>query len=125
MIKKYYFDYDHNASCTLVVDTEVFTEDFARELLDFFTWDYDEDENPIDEYMKKLAVKCISLATFENYTAYGVIQEFNELEGFPKLDGTSGIILTQVNDYEFMDNSLYVKISELDSLPEVPQPIFD
>jgi hypothetical protein len=56
MIKHYTFDYNiYDAQATFKVDTEKFTPEMAQSTLDFFTWDndYDEEEDPVDEVMKK------------------------------------------------------------------------
>ena len=56
MTKKYSFNYNSfDASAEFVVDLEKFTPELARSTLDFFTWRYDEDADPIDEVMKKYA----------------------------------------------------------------------
>jgi len=111
MIKKYHFDYDNlEANVTFTVDTEKFTNEHAKSTLDFFTWDYDEDADPIDEVMKKYALEAIKIASANNYTTYGVIKEFNENEGFCKVDGSSGIKLEVVHGYEFDPDKLDVVI---------------
>ncbi len=112
MIKTYSFNYnDYKASAKFEVNTEIFTEVEAQETLDFFTWDYDKDENPIDAIMKKYAIKVIEEATFHNYSTYGVISAFNDKEGFFKLDGSEGIKLTYVEEFEFDEEDLEMEIT--------------
>ena len=109
MIKTLEYDYSrHEASCTLQLDTEKFMKEDAQVLLDFFSWDYpyDTDANPVDEYMKKVAMECIKVATFNNYNEKGVISEFEEMEGWPRIDGTNGITLLDVSTYEFYEGDL-------------------
>lgn len=58
MIRHYNFNYDiYEAEVDFKVDTDIFKEESAKELLEFFTWDYDTEANPIDELMKKYAIK--------------------------------------------------------------------
>ena len=78
-------------------------------MLEFFTWNYDEDGNPIEELMKKYAIKAIEVATAENFKTYGVTSWFDETEGFLALDGSQGIELTNVCMYEFDEDSLILE----------------
>jgi hypothetical protein len=113
MIKQYKFEYNgYDAQVCFKVDTEKFTEEHANATLGFFLWDYDEDANPIDEVMKKYAMKAIKIATFEGYNIFGVKKEFNDLEGFCKVDGSSGIELISVSEYEFDDSFLECEITD-------------
>jgi len=114
MVKKYSFKYDFGeATVTFIVNTEIYTTEQAQETLNFFIWDYDADLDLIDEVMRKYAMKAIVLATSNNYNKQGVIEHFNYLEGFNRIDGSSGIMLTDIEEYEFNDNSLDVVIEEL------------
>lgn len=107
MIKTYTFDYDSGeASAVFTVDTEKFTSEMANETLNFFTWDFDNEEDPLDEVMKKYAMQAIRFATINNHNAYGVILDFKEAEGFAPVDGSLGITLTSVRGYEFDDYAL-------------------
>lgn len=111
MIKRYKFDYDYSeADASFKVDTEIFTKEMAQVILDFFTWDYDEEADPIDEVVKKYAIKVIMSATFDDLNVYGVIREFEDREGFCPLDGSCGIWLISVSGYEFNEDKLEVTI---------------
>ena len=107
MIKHYTFNYNtYEAEACFKVDTEKFTEKHAKATLEFFLWDYNKEADPIDEVMKKYAMKAIKIATFNGYNVFGVKEEFNNLEGFCKVDGSSGIELNVVSEYEFDEDSL-------------------
>lgn len=111
MIKEYTFNYDmFEATAFFIVDTEKFKSEDAKILLEFFTWNYDENADPIDELMKKYAIQAIKIATAENYNDYGVKCWFEENEGFPKIDGSIGIELISVEQYEFDEDKLSVEI---------------
>ncbi len=112
MKKKYKFNYDlYSAEAHFVIDTEVFTEEEAKETLEFFTWDYDKDKNPIDEVLKKYALEAIKEATSCNLGIEDVvIKAFNDKEGFSKIDGSAGIELTYIEGYEIDESRLEVEI---------------
>lgn len=114
MKKKYNFTYDMNeVDISFIVDTEVFTADVAKETLKFFAWDYDRENDPVDEVMKKYAMEVIEVATFNDYNSYGVIDEFDDREGFCKLDGSMGILLVHSESYVFDEDKLSCEIKEL------------
>ena len=111
MIKYYRFNYDFNiAEAYFKVDTNKFKEDSAKLLLEFFSWEFNENENPIDELMKKYAMKAIKIATSEFCSEEGVKSWFSEQEGFISLDGSQGVELSFVSKYEFDENRLEMDI---------------
>lgn len=111
MIKHYTFNYNvYEAEACFKVDTDVFTEEMAKETLNFFTWDFDKDADPIDEVMKKYAMEAIKIATFNNYNLFGVKEEFMSNEGFCKVDGSMGIELNVVSGYEFDESNLSMEV---------------
>jgi hypothetical protein len=113
MIKHYTFDYNiYDAQATFKVDTEKFTPEMAQATLNFFTWDndYDEEEDPIDEVLKKYAMEVIRIATLNKCNVNGVKSEFNTMEGYCKVDGSMGIELMTVTGYEFDDNYLSMEV---------------
>lgn len=112
-IKTYSFNYDlYGAEAKFTVDTEKFTDEHAKATLEFFTWDYDKDADPIDEVMKKYAMESIKIATFNNYNTMGVIDEFEDNEGYARVDGSVGLTLVSVEKYEFDPESLYMEVKE-------------
>lgn len=112
MEKKYDFNYrmDEAGAC-FTVDTEKFTPELAKSYLEFFSWDYDDEADPLDELMKKYGMQAIKIATSENFNVHGVQGWFEEAEGFPNIDGSSGITLTYVDEYEFDERDLVIKIN--------------
>lgn len=115
MKKQYDFDYDIlEAGATFIVDLEIFTVDHAMATLNFFTWDFDMDNDPIDEVLMKYALHAIALATAENYNCKGVIQAFKDEEGYCPIDGSCGITLTYIDRYYFDNDKLTVKIKMID-----------
>ena len=114
MLKRFDFDYNSgDASVSFLVDTDKFTDEMATSLLEFFSWDYDEEEPPVDEYMKKLALQCIREGFIGNWNELGVIDEFENLEGFPHLDGSNGIWLFEIDNLDLDCGELDSKDEEL------------
>ena len=116
MIRKYDFDYNHmEATLTIVVDTDKFPEEHAHIFLDFFSWNDqpDLDGDIITEAVKKIAMACFR--TGKHYdTEEGVIHELSDWEGYPPLDGSTGIQLTSFSGYEFHESNLTMEMkSEL------------
>lgn len=112
MIKTFKFDYDCcEAQAVIKVDTDLFTKEHAQATLDFFDWDYDEENDPVEEVLKKYAIEIIRVATKHSLSAWGVTREFNHKEGFAKLDGSLGLTLVSVIPYEFDDDKLELTIS--------------
>jgi hypothetical protein len=113
MIKKYEFDYKiGEAHVSFTVDTVKFTAEMAQATLDFFTWDYDKDEDPVTEVLKKYAIEAIWIATKYSLNEYGVTSHFADEEGYGPIDGSVGITLISVGEYEFDYRDLEVKITE-------------
>ena len=106
-IKNYVFDYDFGkALANFQVDTEKFTKEMANATLEFFTWEYDKKADPVDEVMKKYALKAIQMATENYHNTLGVISDFKNAEGFGEVDGSIGITLTKVELFEFDPDDL-------------------
>ena len=111
-IKTFKFNYDFNeAEATFKVDTDVFTKEHAKATLGFFSWDYDEHNDPITEVLKKYAMEAIIVATKYSFNVNGVISDFNNKEGFAKVDGSLGLTLTSVYGYEFDHDNLDYTVS--------------
>lgn len=96
----------NEAEACFKVDTDKFTNEHAQATLDFFTWNYDKEADPIDEVMKKYAMEAIKIATFNDYNLLGVKRAFNDNEGFCKVDGSCGIELNIIHRYEFNEDAL-------------------
>ena len=112
MIKKFKFDYDCcEAQAVIKVDTDLFTKQHAQTTLDFFTWDYDEDNDPVEEVLKKYAMEIIRVATKYSFNVSGVTRDFENKEGFAKLDGSLGLTLVSVIPYELDEEKLELTIS--------------
>jgi hypothetical protein len=109
MIKNYKFVYGTDeAKVWFSIDTEVFTKEMAESNLEFFDWYYDKEADPIEEIIKKYAMKAIVASSMGGYmnNVYSIQQEFDNCEGFCKVDGSIGILLISISAYEFNEDYL-------------------
>ena len=110
-MKKYKFNYDYfSAECEFEVDLSKFTKEKAQATLDFFSWDYDIEANPIDEVLKKYAI--LVLEKSNQYLISHV--KTHQFEGFCVMDGSEGIKLTTVVEYEFDIEQLQMVVVNID-----------
>lgn len=112
-IKTFNFNYDcYEAGAVFEVDTDVFTSEHAKETLDFFDWYYNGNSDPITEVLKKYAMEAIRVATKYSFNSKGVISDFDNKEGFARVDGSLGITLLSVTGYEFDEDKLDYTVSD-------------
>lgn len=110
MAKKIYsFNYDFNsAELAFEVDLEKFTELHAKETLEFFSWNYDKDGDPIDEVLKKYALEVLRIGGDLNHSQ--IIFYWNQ-EGFGPINGKIGIKLVDYRGIEFDSDNLEMEVS--------------
>lgn len=107
--KLYKFNYDyHKAEVEFEVDLAKFTPEMANETLTFFLWNYDEEADPVDEVMKKYAMRVLQVGN--NYSTTGVIRNWDE-EGFCPIDGSFGITLKEYESFEFDQSDLEMEVT--------------
>lgn len=111
MIKTYKFQYDYWCNIIFEVDTDKYTEELALATLEFFYWSWNNQNDPIIEVLKKISIQCLSLS-LDEYNTYGIKEEFDNKEGFPKLDGSDGLTLVRIDDFELNEDNLSLKIIE-------------
>lgn len=110
MKKKFEYEYDFSqASVKFEVDLEKFDETNALMTLNFFRWKWDRNADPVSEAMKKYAMCCIRIATFDGLNTSGVIKKMNDLEGYAPVDGSMGIKLIYVEGIELDEDLLELK----------------
>lgn len=110
MIKKYKFEYDYDFEVHFEVDTEKFTEEYAKATLEFFSWNYDDEADPIDEVMKKYALEVVRFSAFSYSSIKYIKNHFINLEGFGRIDGSIGITLVYLVSSELNDDLLEMSI---------------
>ncbi len=107
MIRTYKYAYDFgSAYATLEIDTDVLSKDDATQLLNFFAWDWDNENDVYDELAKKYALSAIKFATHNSHNLIGVLSDFKEAEGYPELNGVYGIKLIYVEGLEIEESEL-------------------
>lgn len=112
-IEKYKIDYQvYEAFCILEVDDTKVTMQLCKEFLDFFSWEHpcDDEGDLKHEAIKKIGIQCIKESTFNFHNTKGVISDFENLEGFPKIDGSQGIKLITVEGYDFDPNGFQLEL---------------
>lgn len=114
-IKQYKIEYGTwaNGIVTFEVDTERFTKVEAQECLDFFIWDYDKDNCPIEEILKKWTLIILSYGSSNEPR---VINQFAKEEGVMPIDGSHGVQLTYCETFAFDDDELVLTV--IDNLEE-------
>lgn len=109
MIKEYTIDYDYGeATAVFDVDLEKFTPEIARATLDFFVWEYDKDNDPVEEAVLKYGISAIRVAMQNCCGVFGVVQEFHSKEGYAPLDGSLGITLKKVTQFELLEDDFMI-----------------
>lgn len=106
---KVVYDFDYyfgEARSVIEVDKDKFTAKDAKVMLEFFCWSYDKSGDLIEEYLKKLAIQTIKVATEGDWNTKGTINAMDNMEGWPPLDGSVGLKLLDVTGYEFSEDEL-------------------
>ncbi|TMO97569.1 DUF2528 family protein [Pseudoalteromonas ruthenica] len=75
--------------------------------------------------LKMLAEHCSYLQIAEQLNSYGVMKAFDwddrqGQEGWPKMDGSKGILIQHVDSYEITAEK-YLKIKKVEALPNLPK----
>lgn len=113
-IKQYDFNYDTYSSRVVYhVDHGQFTEQKAALLLDVLDIEGDEEISPVELILKKYAIVIIELAVSEQLSKEGVIEAVTNVEGFIALDGSQGVKLIELETYEFDENLLDLKKTDV------------
>ena len=114
MIKKYKVSHDSGAEMTVEIDHSIMTENELHELNNFWSGAKDrlsdEDGNILEVALKLLLERVLSVQFEGGLNTQGVINAFDwdyphgngGQEGYPKLDGSIGIKLLDVEGFEFL-----------------------
>ncbi len=97
MILRYSFSYNvYDVEGVIAVDTEKFTKEKAQEFLDFFDWDFNRKNDPIEEAVKKYCQLCVKLGV-GGLGRIQVEKEISELEGYFPMGENTGIHLEDLD----------------------------
>lgn len=112
--KRVSFNYDfHNAEVVFEVDLEKFTPEVALMTLEFFSWEYDKEGDPVYEALKKYALQVlIYLSERGFHSVDSVKKEFDE-EGFGNIDGSIGILLIDYDEFSFDPDLLEMEVTDV------------
>lgn len=119
-LKKITVDYDWKADVTFIIDDNKFTEEVAKDINSFWSGaDYrlDNEGNAFDGVIKMLSGILLSMATDRGLSVHGLIHEFdwgkcNGVEGWPNLDGSYGIKLHAIDQFEFNADDMTIKTTD-------------
>lgn len=98
-------------------DKSFFTlKECIKEMVEFWTdWESDVEENEGDytkTFLQSLAIECYRIIVSNNYNTFGVISEFDDKEGWCKMDGSFGIKIIDCDDVNFSNSSFEVKVEK-------------
>lgn len=120
MIKKYKVEHESYAEITVEIDHSIMTEEELHKLNDFWSCAadrlMDEDGNILNVVLKLLAGMVLQVQFEGALNLQGVILAFDYdykygnggIEGYPKLDGSSGIRLLDVTGFELLASDMSI-----------------
>ena len=127
-IKQYTISEWCDNKAVFAVDHSIMTEEKFHEINSFWSGDDDrleeEDGNVVYAVLKLLAKYCFALQVSRGLNQYGLVNHFDYeksggVEGWPKMDGSAGILILRVGTPEFeIDDE--VKVVSLDKMPPAP-----
>ncbi|WP_046007024.1 DUF2528 family protein [Pseudoalteromonas rubra] len=86
------------------------------------------DGNVMTAVLVHLAKHCMCLQVTHDYNSYGVMSAFDcekgeGQEGWPKMDGSQGILIQHCEPFEFVvDPDCDVTSKAIDAMPKLPRP---
>lgn len=125
-IKKYVIEWNW-FEVHVVIDDSIMTEEKLHEINNFWCDSAIRlDENGSNVALtvtKMLAETCFKTQISTGFNTYGVMKEFdqNYMEGWPKMDGSEGILITRVDAVEFDYNDMANEVSVLEEMPAPPK----
>ena len=127
-IKQYTISEWNDNKAVFAVDHSIMTEKEFHEINSFWGDDdyrlQEEDGNVVYAVLKMLAKFCFRHQTYDSLNQLGLVALFdyergNGVEGWPKMDGSEGILIVSVDIPEF-DIDEEVKVVALDKMPPAP-----
>lgn len=126
MIKQYTAEYN-NFQCVIAIDHEKCTDELLHSINDFWSdseWRLSDADGNIAKAVTTLLAKTCFQLQYEKYglNNWGIMKEFDwddrgGVEGWPKMDGSKGILLVSCENPEIEIDFLEVK-----TLTEMPKP---
>ncbi len=102
MKKIYHFNYDYGvAEITIVVNTDILTEEPARAILDFYGWHYNKETDCIGEVIKKCAMDIITAGVRYGNDLTAIKKHLKENNELALLGDKSGITAIAFEPFQF------------------------
>ena len=120
MKTKYRIDYDWKVDIIIEIDDEIMTTEMLTEINTFWSNDdvrlRDADGIVLNAVLKLLTGVILVSQVESGLNLRGIISMFdwdegNGIEGFPKMDGSHGIKIICVDDFEFDPNDMTIEIA--------------
>lgn len=103
---------DKSSYVVLRVDLSKVDHKYLELFLGYWDIFYDDDDI-LNEALSFIAIECfIESIKCNSYTTKGMMDIFKDKEGFPRLDGSSGISITQFSHFELEKEDF--KITEIE-----------
>jgi len=103
----------HWWECTVEIDDNIATVEMMKELILFWIGGKNRLKqnkgNVITTFLQQLAREIFYILTEHNYTEEGVIDEFDNREGWCKMDGSMGIKITYTDNVEISHDDFSVE----------------
>lgn len=117
MIKRYKIDYDWKAELVVEVDHSIATEETFKEINEFWSnakSRASESGGHFNAVLKMLAERCFRLQLESDWNIKGIINELDwddgkGQEGWPKMNGSSGIKLISISVDLFDHSDMEIK----------------
>ena len=107
--------YDLYWDCKISID-EKKAKQKIKEMVEFWAnWERNLKDNNGDyiaTFVKQLAQKIFYIVIAENYNKTGVINWFSTAEGWCEMDGSHGIVIESVDDFEFEQDDFGIIFTE-------------
>ena len=116
-IKKYVINYDSKVEIHVEIDHDVLSYEALDEINNFWS-DSDsrlaEEQSVLVAVLNRLAITVLYIQISNDYYTFGVVDDFDYsqrhggVEGWPKMDGSEGIKITRVDEFEFESSDISI-----------------
>lgn len=109
-LKKYFLNYDDKVDIVFEIDHNIATEDFFQLLNNLLSGNeerLDKNGSAFEGVMKLIGIEILSLTIKYHLNTAAVISSLNDgsaHEFFPKMDGTFGIKIISIDNFEFEED---------------------
>lgn len=120
MIREYTIEYDNAWGFEMFVDTDVFTQEKAKECLELTGSYYRRDADLIDEFMEVCGIRAVEVSVEFHWNCREFLTRMSAKEGMPSFNGGEGILINHLPPrYEFDKRLIHVNHEEIDEMPTI------